>query len=490
MRNAFEVKRLAVLVVCIGFLLGMDTSSISLFLATDYFKDYFKNPSTIQMGLVTSASQVGGFFGCLISGAVIEFLGCKWGLCLCGIIWNVGSFGAIFALEVNSLAFTRLLKGISIGILSVLASFYVMDVFSSNIRGQATALLQVALTTSILLVYFISMLLDGLKRPLSFKLTWGIEVIPAISLLFIAYFLPEAPCWLIKKCNSEKELDRSLDIIKVKNKKRLKEHLSQKYKEVVTTSSLFKSGNWCHLIFGTSVQILIQMSGINVIMYYMVYICDILGFDDDTAFNLTAGPYIVNVLFTVVPFFLMDKFPRKVFVGWSSLLLGTIMLGIGFLIYERQKYVGDVVIRNVVVALCLLFVSIFASSLGCAGFVYTNELLPEDMKSFGLSICISMGWLSGFVLALLAPKMINSIGYWTFLILGSVTMVMSVVIIIWFPETVQQAVIWDKDIVKEKQDIESYSITSEGSCESRSITVRSACPEPDSYHGDVSYEHC
>ena len=104
MKNAFEVKRLIGLLVCIGFMLGMDTSSLSLFLGTSYFKEYFKQPTALQTGMMTGANQIGGFVGCLMSGSLIELIGCKWCLCACSVIWTMGSVGSFFVLEVYTMA--------------------------------------------------------------------------------------------------------------------------------------------------------------------------------------------------------------------------------------------------------------------------------------------------------------------------------------------------------------------------------------------------
>lgn len=481
MKHAFEVKRLVCLLVCIGFILGMDTSSLSLFLGAEYFKRYFKFPNALHTGMMTAANQIGGFLGCLLSGVIIESIGCRWSLCLCGIVWTTGSIGSIFVAEVYTMALGRLVKGLSVGILSVLASFYLMEVFSSNIRGQATALLQMALTMSILAIYFLSLSLDRIQNSLAFKITWGVETLPSVLLLVLFKALPESPRWLSKHNCTEEQIKKSLNIIKVTDIEKFKEKVSVDSNQVPSISFIIRKGYWKHVLLGISVQVLIQLSGINVIMYYMVYICEMVGFDEEISSKLTAGPYIVNVLFTLIPVFLLDKFNRKVFIGWASFLLGTIMLTVGVLIGERERHLGDVIIRNIVISLCFLFVSVFASSLSCAGFVYTNEILPESIKSVALSVCISTSWLSGFVLALMTPKLMQLVEWWTFIILGISTITMSFIIIIWFPETKGLSPDEINDLFDDiKTDIDLPSEKMEEIQDIESMPNRSGAPEPDS----------
>lgn len=484
MKNAFEVKRLIGLLVRIGFMLGMDTSSLSLFLGTSYFKEYFKQPTALQTGMMTGANQIGGFVGCLMSGSLIELIGCKWCLCACSVIWTMGSVGSFFVLEVYTMALSRFVKGIAVGILSVLASFYLMEVFSSNIRGQATALMQMALTISILSIYFLSMLLDKIQGPLAFKITWGLEVIISLLLLMLFQALPESPRWLYKHGYSNKDIDRSLAILRVKDVEKLREKFVSETKQKPKLSYIIKKGYWKHMSLGIIVQILIQISGINVVMYYTIYICEMVGFDDDVSSKLTAGPYIVNTIFTLVPVFLLDKFNRKVFIGWASVFLGGIMLLIGFLIGERERHVGDVVLRNIVVALCFLFVSVFSSSLSCAGFIYTNEILPESIKSVALSVCISTSWFTGFALALMAPYLMQIVEWWTFVMLGTSTIALAFIIIMWFPETRDLSPHDIDNLFKQdalSAEVEYEKIESDQSADFESIPERSGAPEPDSF---------
>ena len=483
MRHAFEVKRLVGLLVCVGFLLGMDTASLSLFLGTDYFKEYFNNPNEMQTGMMTGANQIGGFFGCLLSGTLLESIGCRWCLSLCSVIWSIGSIVSLFVNEVYTMALGRFIKGLAVGVLSVLASFYLMEVFSTNIRGQATALLQMALTVSILIIYFTSMALDKLQSPLSFKITWGLELIPSIVLFGLFQALPESPNWLHKHGHSEQSIDRSLQILRIKDLKKFKEEFINVNRISLKISHIVKKGYWKHMSLGIIIQILIQMSGINVIMYYMMYICEMMGFDEEISSKLTAGPYIVNVLFTLIPVFLIDKFNRKVFIGWAGLFLGAIMLAIGMLIGERERHVGDVVLRNIAVALCFLFVSVFSSSLSCAGFVYTNEILPESIKSVALSVCISTSWITGFFLALVTPKLMQMVEWWIFIILGTSTIALSTIVVLWFPETkglssIEVEMLFDR---KEKYvaEVTSEKFSEDTTTDNISIPDRSGAPEPD-----------
>lgn len=93
----------------------------------------------------------------------------------------------------------RIVNGICVGICSAQVPVYISEIAPPSKRGRVTSLQQWAITWGILIMYFICYGCSFIKGDASFRLPWGLQMIPAILLGFALFILPESPRWLAKK---------------------------------------------------------------------------------------------------------------------------------------------------------------------------------------------------------------------------------------------------------------------------------------------------
>jgi len=74
-----------------GSLFGFDISSLSAFLGTTQYTDYFHNPSDIEQGGITASMSGGSFLGALAAGFLSDMLGRRHAIQIAAIIWLIGS---------------------------------------------------------------------------------------------------------------------------------------------------------------------------------------------------------------------------------------------------------------------------------------------------------------------------------------------------------------------------------------------------------------
>jgi MFS family permease len=91
----------------------------------------------------------------------------------------------------------RIISGISVGLSSAIVPIYQSEITAPAIRGRVIALQQWSITWGILIQYFIQFGCSYIDGVASFRIPWGLQMIPAILLSLGMIFFPESPRWLV-----------------------------------------------------------------------------------------------------------------------------------------------------------------------------------------------------------------------------------------------------------------------------------------------------
>lgn len=456
--STYNLTKINAIIALAGFIMGMDITSLIVFLDKSHFIEYFGIPSTFVQGLLVGSNPLGGLIGCVLYGAMVGKMGRVALFQLGSIIWLVGSSIAIVSMNLWMIVISRWVKGLTVGLFSILLVAYVSEIFPKMSKGRAMSFVQFAYTLSILLVYYSGVAANQFQSHISFKIIWGVEMFPAILFLLTSCWLPETPQWLTISGDYSKaeEIQNKISLSVQSKDKDLKIPFLNKlelaclYGDGVNNfryKDLFGRQCWRQTLMGFSLQMLVQFSGINFLMYYLIYICDIVGLDGNAKIISSSIPYGINMFLSIIPVTYLDRIKRKDLTSAGSFPLCTIMFIIGIVMAVNGHAVepnGNSLNVNwavnseggpLILGLCFLFVSIFSLTLSCGPWLYTNEILPTRAKPKGFALCMLVGWLTNFILTLLGPLMIVHLKWGTFILFGSLTLVVSILIIIFFPET-------------------------------------------------------
>ncbi|TFY83932.1 hypothetical protein EWM64_g82 [Hericium alpestre] len=135
----------------------------------------------------------GSFAGALLVTWLADFVGRKKITITSGWIWVIGSILQCAAMLVAG----RVVSGISIGLVSAVVSIYQSEITEPAIRGRIVAVQQWSITWGILLQYFVEFGYSYIDGVASFRIPWGLQMIPAIVLSVGMLFFPENPRWHI-----------------------------------------------------------------------------------------------------------------------------------------------------------------------------------------------------------------------------------------------------------------------------------------------------
>src|ERR1700742_2768095 len=90
----------------------------------------------------------------------------------------------------------RVISGLSVGIASATVPLYQAEITAPSIRGRLISLQQWSITWGILIQYFIQFGCSYIDGVASFRIPWGLQMIPAIILSIGMLFFPESPRYL------------------------------------------------------------------------------------------------------------------------------------------------------------------------------------------------------------------------------------------------------------------------------------------------------
>jgi sugar porter (SP) family MFS transporter len=188
------------------------------------------------------------------------------------------------------------------------------------------------------------------------------------------------------------------------------------------------------LIIGIGLAVFQQITGINTVIYYAPTILEIVGFSAGGAIAATAlGVGVVNVAFTVLSLFLLDRAGRRLLllIGLVGMTVSLALLGLVFSLESTSGVAG------LLATICLaLYIASFAISLGPVFWLMISEIYPLNIRGSAMSIAALCNWGSNFLVALTFPVLLATLGgagaFWLFAVLG-----IAAWLFVWFlvPET-------------------------------------------------------
>lgn len=443
-----------------GMLFGFDISSMSAFIGKEQYQDYFSHPNSSMQGFITSSMSLGSFFGSLSSSFVSEPFGRRASLMICSLLWMIGAAIQSSAQNVAQLVIGRFISGMGVGFGSSVAPVYGSEMAPRKIRGMIGGMFQFSVTLGILIMFYISYGCQHIDSTASFRLAWALQIIPGILLFFGLFFIPESPRWLAKqnyweeaekivadiqaKGNRE-DADVMIEISEIKDQLLVEEHVKS-----FSYADLFSKKYLPRTITAVFAQIWQQFTGINVMMYYIVYIFQMAGISGNANLIASSIQFILNSATTIPALLLMDKIGRRPLLLGGALFMMIWQFSVAGLLATYSEPWADSGNSSVniripdshrsaargVIASCYLFVVSFAMSWGVVVWVYVSEMWGDSVsRQRGAALATSANWIFNFAIAMFTPPAFENISWRTYTIYASVCAVMFVHVFFFFPET-------------------------------------------------------
>jgi sugar porter (SP) family MFS transporter len=425
--DRFYLAGLALVASLGGFLFGYDTAVIS---GTIGFVTAKFGLDAVMEGWYVSSALVGCVAGVSVAGMLSDRFGRKVALLLSALLFTVSAIGCALAGSHFSLIVYRLVGGLGVGVASMLSPLYISEISPARVRGRMVALYQLAITVGILSSYFVNAGLlsysetappsEGLMNLVFVNEVWrgmlGTEAIPALLFLMLLLVVPESPRWLVARGKAG-EARRILGRVGGSETadRQLKEIQETIAHEPETWRLILQPGIRYALVLGAVLAFLTQVSGINAIIYYGPRILEEAGFTLGDALGGQVVIGMVNVLFTFVAIWKIDKLGRRplLIVGVSGIVASLVVVGFLFKFGVTQG--------PWLLAFILVFIACFAFSFGPVIWVLLSEMYPTRVRGRAMSIATLTLWVGTALVGQLVPWLLQTLGphgtFWLFALL-------------------------------------------------------------------------
>ncbi|KAI9369561.1 sugar transporter [Aspergillus egyptiacus] len=445
-----------------GALFGFDISSMSAWIGTEQYLEYFNHPDSNLQGGITASMSAGSFAGAIAAGWIADHLGRRMSLIIASLIWIIGAVIQCSAHNVAHLVAGRVISGLSVGITSSQVCVYLAELAPARIRGRIVGIQQWAIEWGILIMYLISWGCGrGVAGPASFRIAWGVQAVPGLVLMVSLLFFPESPRWLAGRERWEEALD-TLAMLHGKGNRddpvvqaefeEVKEaaRIAHEAKDV-TFMALFGPRIWKRTLCGVSVQVWQQLLGGNVAMYYVVYIFSMAGMDGDTSLYSSVIQYVIFLVTTgaILPY--IDRIGRRLLLISGAVACMTIHWATAgtMAVYgnpvdsvngnENLKWEIKGAAGKGVIALSYIFVGIYGFTWAPAGWIYASEVFPLKYRAKGVGLSAAGNWIFNFALAYFVAPAFTNIQWKTYIIFGVFCTVMTFHVFFMYPETAQRS---------------------------------------------------
>ena len=383
-----SVLQITLIVALGGLLMGYDAATVAT--SQMYFTQYF-DFTPAQQGWVISSAGYGCFLGAISAGYLTTAYSRKYTLILSAVLYIISAVGSGIADSLTVLVSYRIILGLSIGMIAMTSPMYIAEISPSNIRGKMVSYHQLAMVVGFILPFLVGFLISSVDSSHSTRVSFGwrlmfwFEIVPALPFLFLLFFIPHSPRWLMLKHRNQQAQKVLNQLIDDKGSAQSEYKLiAQSLAEarVPARKLLFRKGLGFALFLGVMLAIFQQATGIVAILIYSGEIfSQALGYDPQQALIPQLWVSLVNLVFTFVAIYTVDSWGRKplLVVGVLGMLLGLLALALS--VYMQQM--GLVSLIGV-----LLFVGAYAMSMGPVVWVILAEIFPNNVRSLAMSIAI------------------------------------------------------------------------------------------------------
>ena len=402
-----------------GLLFGYDWVVIGG--AKPFYERFFDIASSANLqAWAMSCALIGCILGAMISGVVSDKFGRKWPLLVSAFLFTIASIGTGMAGSYLMFVIFRMIGGVGIGLASALSPMYIAEVAPSHLRGRFVSLNQMTIVIGILAAQIINLIIAD-KVPVGatdefIRASWNGQLgwrymfyacaFPAGAFFLLTFFLPESPRWLMKAGKADKAFPT---LKKIGGEEFAREEMSNiqatldDVSEKIDCKALFQPKFRNVLLIGLVLAVFQQWCGINTVFNYAEEIFTAAGYGvSDTLFNIVITGS-VNLIFTLVAMFTVDKWGRK-----KLMVLGSVGLTITYLLLGSAFYFH---IKGIaVLSLVVIGIGVYAMSLAPIVWVILSEIFPNRVRGAAMALATFGLWIACFILTYTFPLLNKGLG--------------------------------------------------------------------------------
>ena len=400
--NAGYVTVISLISALGGYLFGFDFAVISG--ALPFLKGTFGLDEYWE-GFATASLAIGCIIGCLMAGRISDRFGRRPGLLLAAFIFFVSSLCMALADGRNAFIAFRCLAGVGVGMASMLSPMYIAELSPPETRGRLVSLNQFTIVLGILVTNLVNFYLSD-SGAAAWRWMFGLGAVPSLLFLVGVFFLPESPFWLLKQ-------NRKTEAVKVLARIGNAAYTESIIKSMVASSpsertssyrNLFHKSFFPALLVGMVLALFQQFCGINVVFNFTTTIFEQIGFDQGSQLRQTVFVGLVNLVFTLLAMWQVDKLGRKPLMLFGAASLSILYITSAMLLKMQSSLAAWSL---------LAAIGVYAMTLAPVTWVLISEIFPSSIRSQAMMISIISLWIGYAVLVFTFPILARQMGVYT-----------------------------------------------------------------------------
>jgi sugar porter (SP) family MFS transporter len=383
-----------------GFLFGFDTIVIS---GAEQTIQKLWGLSPGLHGLVMGSALYGTVLGSLLGGWPTDKFGRKPTLLFIGVLYVLSAIGCGLASSVAIFVTARFLGGIGIGISTVAAPLYISEISPAAFRGRLAGLFQFNIVFGCVVALVSNVVIAQVGGANSWRWMLGIAAFPSILYAIMCLGLPESPRWLLSRKGDRAAGLQVLQLIEPDLSQAQRESQATEMMAAARSEQTVASTFWTWrlrvpILLAILVAVFNQLSGINAVWYFAPRIFEMAGLGQKAALLQSAGIGIINVIFTFLGLWLIDRIGRRtlLYIGSFGYILSLGLIAWGFF---TQHYA-------MVPACIFAFIAAHAVGQGTVIWVLISEIFPNRHRAEGQALGSFTHWLFAALLTTFFPKMV------------------------------------------------------------------------------------
>jgi sugar porter (SP) family MFS transporter len=383
-----------------GFLFGFDTIVISG--ADQPIQELWEMSDLFHGTFIMSMALWGTVFGALFGGIPSDKFGRKKVLLWIGVLYTVSALGSAFATDPYIFSFARFIGGLGVGASSVAVPVYISEITPAHNRGKLVALYQFNIVFGILIAYLSNYWIGLTFEVNAWRWMLGVEAIPAAIYLLLVTGVPESPRWLLLKKGLEEKAHVLLTQLYPKeNIEKMISEIKNSVSKDAGADTFFSKRFRFPIMLAFLLAFFNQWSGINFVLYYAPRIFNQAGVAAGDVLGASVSLGVVNLLFTLLGMYLIDRSGRKFLMYIGSVGYIASLLGVAWAFYSGAEGVF------VVIFVCA-FIASHAIGQGAVIWVFISEIFPNAIRDYGMSLGSGTHWVFAATITLITPTVLST----------------------------------------------------------------------------------
>ena len=380
---------------------------------------------SIVMGMALWGTVIGAIFG----GIPTNKIGRKNTLLWIGILFLFSAIGSAFSNNPFVFAAFRFVGGLGVGASTIAAPAYISEIAPAKDRGRLVAFYQFNIVFGILMAFLSNYLLKDVGEN-SWRWMMGVQAIPSVIYILLIVTIPESPRWLLSKFKN-REARKALRIMgQEADYEKMKKEIEVDNKNAsLANDTIFLKKYRKPLVLAFLMAFFNQLSGINAFLYYSSRIFQEAGLGESTALLSSIGIGVVNLIFTLLGVFLIDRLGRKIlmYIGSIGYIISLSLVAMAFFFHW-----GGIAVP----VFLFLFIAAHAIGQGAVIWVFISEIFPNHLRASGQSFGSTTHWVLAAIIPSLIPFLFATIGPGIVFMFFAVMMVFQLLFVIFMmPET-------------------------------------------------------